>query len=216
MCYQTRLIKKKEEIQQRFNVNVKALNTFEPKLVCKAFDFPKMPVITNLNPKNIELYNWGLIPQWAVDTSIRTYTLNARIETINTKNAFKNSTENRCLIIADGFYEWQWLNKSGSKKQKFLITLPNDSLFAFAGIFEHYTNDSGQVLKTYTILTTQANTLMAQIHNTKKRMPVILSPNEEKSWLNGANFNSFQQPYAHNLNAQEISEESNTNQLLLF
>lgn len=216
MCYQTRLIKKKEEIKQQFNVDVTALTTFKSKIVCKAFDFPKMPVITNRNPKKIELYNWGLIPQWAVDTSIKTYTLNARIETLDKKNAFKNSIENRCLIIADGFYEWQWLNKNGSKKQKYLITLPNDSLFAFAGIFEHYVDESGQILKTYTILTTQANTLMAQIHNTKKRMPVILAPNEEKSWLNGADFSSFQQPYSHNLNAQEISEESNTNQLLLF
>jgi putative SOS response-associated peptidase YedK len=216
MCYQTRLIKKKEEIQQRFNVDIKALSSFEPKIVCKAFDFPKMPVITNKNPDKIELYNWGLIPQWAVDTSIRTYTLNARIETLDKKNAFKNSIENRCLIIADGFYEWQWLNKSGSKKQKFLITLPNESLFAFAGIFEQYTNDSKQILNTYTILTTQANTLMAQIHNTKKRMPVILSPDEENSWLNGTSYSAFQQPYSHSLKAREISEESDTNQLLLF
>ena len=122
MCYQTRLIKKREEILERFNAEIDALNEYDPAEFCNAFDFPKTPVLTDREPKKIQLFHWGLIPSWSQDNTIRKYTLNARIETLNEKRSFKEVVQNRCLIIADGFYEWQWLTKNGSKKQKFLIT----------------------------------------------------------------------------------------------
>ena len=115
MCYQTRLTKKKEEIQNRYHVDLDDLMHIEDFELNKAFDYPKTPIITNEQPHKISLYNWGLVPKWADDTSFRHYTLNARIETLDEKPSFKDVIQNRCLIIADGFYEWQWLTKSGSR-----------------------------------------------------------------------------------------------------
>lgn len=129
---------------------------------------------------------WGLIPFWAKDNSIRKNTLNARFETLREKASFRSSLNNRCLVLSDGFYEWQWLDEKGKKKQKYLITRPNEEAFAFAGLYNDWIDKStGEIVKTYTIITTKANELMANIHNTKKRMPFILSPEIEEAWLMG-------------------------------
>ncbi len=215
MCYQTRLIKKREEIAERFRIaQIGNLNDYEPIEFFKAFDYPKTPVITNQNPNKIEMYSWGLIPEWSNNDAIKQYTLNARIETLKEKPSFKNVTQNRCLIIADGFYEWQWQNKSGSKKIKYLITLPNEELFAFAGIYSQWVDFYNSVVNSYSIITTQANELMSTIHNTKKRMPVILKIKDENNWLNGNDFKQFAYPYCNELIGTSIG---NTNhQLGLF
>ena len=105
MCYQTRLIKEKEELAARFNAAIDDLISYKPFEQCKGFDFSATPVITNTTPAKIQLYNWGLIPSWAEDDAIKKYTLNARIETLDEKRSFKDSIQNRCLIIADDFYE---------------------------------------------------------------------------------------------------------------
>jgi putative SOS response-associated peptidase YedK len=215
MCYQTRLIKKREEILERFNVAIDELNDYEPIEYCSAFDFPKTPVITSNEPKKAQLFHWGLIPEWSQDNSIRKYTLNARIETLNEKRSFKDVIQNRCLIIADGFYEWQWLTKNGSKKQKYLITLPQASLFSFAGIHSEWTNFEGDTINSYSIITTQANELMSQIHNTKQRMPVILEKSDEQLWLKGEDYKKFAYPYRCDLLASPINQQ-NLNQLDLF
>ncbi len=215
MCYQTRLIKKKEELMERFNAEINALNDFEPIEFCSAFDYPKTPVITKENSKKIKLYNWGLIPSWSQDNSIRNYTLNARIETLNEKKSFKDVVQNRCLILADGFYEWQWRNKSGSKKEKYLITLPNEELFAFAGIYSQWIDFDNSIVNSYAIITTQANELMSEIHNTKQRMPVILKKEDEQHWLNGENYQDFKFPYSCGLVATNLSQ-NNSQQLGLF
>ena len=214
MCYQTRLLKKRETIAKRFNVEVDVLDNFEPIEFCKAFDYPKTPVILDKNPNKIELYNWGLIPKWSQNDSIKQYTLNARIETLNEKKSFKDIVENRCLIIADGFYEWQWRTKSGSKKEKYLISLPNENLFAFAGIYTQWINFDNSITNTYSIITTQANELMSEIHNTKQRMPVILKKEDELIWLEGENYKHFKNPYSCELVAKSM--ESNRGQLGLF
>lgn len=214
MCYQTRLIKKREEIAERFNAEVASLSDYNPSEFCSAFDYPKTPIIANNNPNKIELFNWGLIPEWSQDDSIRNYTLNARIETLNEKKSFKDSIKNRCLIIADGFYEWQWRNKSGSKKEKYLISLPNEELFAFAGIYTQWMNFNHEVINSYTIITTQANELMSKIHNTKQRMPVILKKEDEQNWLQGTGYKHYSYPYTRNLIATSL--EKNSGQLDLF
>lgn len=214
MCYQTKILKQKEELMERFNAAIDALNDYEPIEVCSAFEYPKTPVITKEAPTKIQLFNWGLIPSWSKDVSIRNYTLNARIETLNEKKSFKDIVQNRCLIIADGFYEWQWRNNSGSKKEKYLITLPNEELFAFAGLYTQWTNFDNTKLNSYTIITTQANKLMSEIHNTKQRMPVILKKEDEKHWLQGEDYNAFKFPYSCNLVATALPE--NPSQLGLF
>jgi len=202
MCYQTRIIKEKEAIKERFNADVSALESFSPLEQCIAFTFPETPVITDTAPNKVQLYHWGLIPKFSEDISIRKYTLNARIETLSEKKSFKEAVQNRCLIIADGFYEWQWLTQSGSRKQKYLITLPNEELFTFAGIYSQWEDDNGNKQNTYTIITTQANELLSKIHNTKKRMPIVLKKKDEQSWLQGENYEDFKFPYSCNLIAK--------------
>ena len=177
MCYQTKITKKKEKLEEHFNAKLLDLDDFIPKTNFKAFDFPKTPVITNEKPEQIQLYQWGLIPNWADMDWNRNYTLNARIETLDQKDSFKDIANNRCLIIVNGFYEWQHINNS---KIKYEIGF-QDSLFALAGLY-----DQNENIKTYTIVTTKAKGIMSKIHNTKLRMPFALqSKNEMDSWLNG-------------------------------
>jgi putative SOS response-associated peptidase YedK len=142
------------------------------------------------------------------------YTLNARIETLTEKKSFKDIIQNRCLILADGFYEWQWRNKNGSKKEKYLITLPNQELFAFAGIYTEWTDFNNTRINSYSMITTQANELMSKIHNTKQRMPVILKKQDEQHWLQGVNYQDFAFPYSCNLVATSL--ENNNGQLGFF
>jgi len=112
--------------------------------------------------------------------------LNARIETIYEKPSFKDVINNRCLVLADGFYEWQWLDEKGKQKQKYELTLPHNELFAFAGLYSEWTNKTtGEIQNTYTLLTTAANEQMSKIHNTKKRMPILVAADSELAWLNG-------------------------------
>jgi len=207
MCYQTKITKQKEEIAERFNAEINALNDYEPMEVCSAFEYPKTPIITNKAPTKVQLYNWGLIPSWSDDNSIRNYTLNARIETLAEKKSFKDVIQNRCLIVANGFYEWQWRNKTGSKKEKYLITLPDQELFAFAGIYTQWINFNNEVINSYAIVTTQANELMSEIHNTKQRMPVILKKQDEQNWLQGENYQDFSFPYSTHLIATSLKND---------
>lgn len=214
MCYQTRLIRKREEIMERFNAAIDELSDFEPFELCNAFDFPKTPVITNEKPQKIQLFNWGLVPFWSQDKDIRKFTLNARIETLHEKKSFKDVIQNRCIVIADGFYEWQWLTKNGSKKEKYLITLPNEALFAFAGIYSQWIDFDDSKFNSYTIITTQANEIMSKIHNSKQRMPVILKKKDEQLWLQGEKYMSFATPYT--VNHIPIKLNENNSQLGLF
>ena len=157
-----------------------------------AFAYPQTPVITNQKPNVIQFLQWGLIPKWATDKTIQKFTVNAKIETLLEKPAFRNNVKNRCLVIVDGFKEWQWLDPKGKKKQPYLITLPTREPFALAGIWSEWVDkETGEMIPTYSIVTTAANELMSEIHNTKKRMPVILTPQNERDWLNGNSINSF-------------------------
>lgn len=185
MCFYSKQTKSAQELQNRFNATIENEASLQPAIY-NGFQYPKTPVITNTHPNTIRLFNWGLIPFWAKDDSIKKHTLNARIETIHEKPAFRNSVNNHCLILADGFFEWQWLDKAGKNKQKYVLTLPNDASFAFAGLWSEWIDKStGEIIHSYTILTTEANTLMSKIHNTKKRMPVIVAKNNETAWLMG-------------------------------
>lgn len=156
MCFHSKQSKSAQEVQNRFNAKIKDETIFEPAIY-NGFQFPKTPVITNNKPNEIQLFNWGLIPFWAKDNSIRKNTLNAKMETIHEKPSFRNVVNNRCLIVADGFYEWQWLDEKGKQKQKFQLTLPDNELFAFAGIWSEWLDKTtGELINTYSILTTEA------------------------------------------------------------
>jgi putative SOS response-associated peptidase YedK len=191
MCYHTTQKKSKKELAERFKVDINESLDISGELF-NGFTFPHTPVISSKNKNKMTLFQWGLIPNWSKEKSIQQYTLNAKIETLDEKPSFKNSIQQRCLIVADGFMEWQWLDKKGKTKQQYHITLPNQDAFAFAGIWSEWVNPStGEIINTYSMVTTEANPLMSEIHNTKKRMPVILTPQNEQDWLNGKNYQDF-------------------------
>jgi putative SOS response-associated peptidase YedK len=177
MCYQTKITKKREKLEEHFRAKLLEQDDFIPNSVFKAFDFPKTPIITNENPELIRLYQWGLIPNWADENWNRNFTLNARIETLDQKRSFKNIVDNRCLILVNGFYEWQHVNNS---KIKYEIGF-NDELFALAGLY-----NENKTKNTYTVITTEAKGIMRTIHNTKLRMPFALKDkNDMQAWLHG-------------------------------
>ncbi len=187
MCFHAKQSKTAAQLKNRFKVRFDKEIEYEPSEVLNGFTYPKLPVITNKDSSNIQLFNWGLIPSWVKDNTIRKNTLNARMETIAEKPSFRNSVRNRCLVLVDGFYEWQWLDDKGKKKQKYELSLPNKEAFALAGLWNEWLDkETGEVIPTFTILTTEADELMARIHNSKKRMPVILTEHEEMLWLQGA------------------------------
>ena len=127
--------------------------------------------------RKLFMYRWGLIPSWADDPAIGNRMINARAESVAMKPAFRNAfNKGRCLIIADGFYEWQ---KIGLAKQPFFVRLKDDEPFAFAGLSERW-HRASRIIDSATIITTEPNELMAGIHD---RMPVILSPEDYDLWL---------------------------------
>ena len=134
----------------------------------------------------LEKLHWGLVPFWAKDISIGTRMINARAETIETKPSFRNAfKKQRCLIPADGFYEWKGPK---GQKQPMFITLPESKPFAFAGLWEtwHKKNDPNMIYKSCTIITTEASDSVRGIH---PRMPAILKPEMYETWLDPLNQN---------------------------
>ncbi len=138
MCFHSKQTKLALEVQSRFNATIDNPVEFKPSAHINGFEYPKTPVIIDEKPNVITHYNWGLIPSWAKDDEIKKFTLNAKIETVNEKPSFKNSVDKRCLVIANGYYEWQWLDPKGKGKQKYELRLPNEELFAFAGLYSHW------------------------------------------------------------------------------
>ena len=205
MCYHTKLTAEKENIEEEFNAEYYEPELYVPKEAINGFTFDKNPIILDEDKGHIAMANWGLIPFWAKDDSIKKMTLNSRIETAASKPAFRNSVKNRCLVIADAFYEWQWLDAKGKEKQKYIIKPTDQEIFGFAGFYSEWTNPAnGEQLTTYTIATTGANELMAEIHNNKKRMPIILKKENRNDWLKGDALEKFQFPYEVNLHAVAI------------
>lgn len=126
------------------------------------------------------ILRWGLVPSWAKDTSIAAKMINARAETVAEKPAFKKAFQRRrCLLPADGFYEWQTID---GKKQAFRIRFADGEPFAFAGLWERWMDAQGNELETCAIVTTDAAPAIAEIHH---RMPVILDPDRFSTWLGG-------------------------------
>ena len=124
---------------------------------------------------------WGLIPSWAKDMSIGSRMINARAETVGEKPSFRNALRRRrCLVLADGFYEWQ---KLGKQKRPMRIVMQSGEPFAFAGLWETWRDPQGDVIPSCTIITTSANDTLGPIHD---RMPVILPRDLEDLWLDNS------------------------------
>lgn len=146
---------------------------------------PTQPVLAlpNLGQPRADYFTWGLIPGWAKDPTIGSRLINARAETLGEKPAFRGAYKyKRCLILADGFYEWQ-ATPGAKTKTPYFIGLKTGQPFAFAGLWDEWHAPDGSLIKSCTIITTEPNALMAPIHN---RMPVILPPETYAEWLDPA------------------------------
>ena len=133
--------------------------------------------------RRLVMVRWGLVPRWADDPSIGYRMINARAETAASKPAYRAAMKyRRCLVPADGFFEWQ--KQPGGGKQPHLIQMADGAPFAFAGLWEHWQDENGNELETATILTTDPNPLLARLHD---RMPVILPAEHYDAWLDPAN-----------------------------
>lgn len=130
--------------------------------------------------RRLRMMKWGLVPSWAKEQSIGYKMINARAETLHEKPSFRKALEQRrCIIPADGFYEWK-KEPDGRGKTPMRIILKDRSLFGLAGLWDRWMSPEGQELQTYTIVTTTPNELVARVHN---RMPVILDSAAEERWL---------------------------------
>jgi len=138
-----------------------------------------MPVVANDGARVLDAYRWGLIPSWAKDASIGNKLINARGETVAEKPSFRSALKRRrCLVVVDGWYEWHQATKP---KTPYLFRRKDGRPLALAGLWEEWTApDTGELVRTCTLITTGPNALMAPIHD---RMPVILPPEAREAWL---------------------------------
>jgi putative SOS response-associated peptidase YedK len=224
MCYHTSLTRSKDYLEKRFQAKFEQADLFEPIYHDSGFSAPLHPVIADESIESIRFFQWGLVPFWTRDEAaaerIRTQTLNARAETIHQKASFRTSImSKRCLVLVDGFYEWR---EEGKKKYPYYISLVSNDAFALAGIWDLWQNNrTGKLEETFSIITTRANPLLEQIHNTRKRMPVILRQVDESKWLekglDRTVIDSLLEPYdasqmkAHTVSRLISTKKANTN-----
>jgi len=186
MCYTIKIDLTREQLELRFGAKISIPDEYKPGSRISAFSLPRLPVICNDDPEIIRIFTWGLIPFWIKDSNsagdIRMKTFNAKSESLAEKPSFKNSlNRKRCLVLVSGFYEW---HTDGKTKTPWFIGLKDQIAFALAGLYDQWTNpETGEKTDTFTVITTRANPMLEEIHNLKKRMPVILSPGTEQTWL---------------------------------
>jgi putative SOS response-associated peptidase YedK len=182
MCGRYSFILEDEMIKERFGVTVRSA-VYKARYNCAPGQ--KLAVISNESPGELSLYRWGLIPYWAKDPKVGYKMINARAETVLEKPSFKNPFHNRrCLVLSDGFYEW----RKETVKTPFRITRKDGAAFAMAGIWDKWTNPQGEIIHSFSILTTGPNELMAKIHD---RMPVILDRENETKWIENTSVNEL-------------------------
>jgi len=177
MCGRYRLARKKEILAETFDVENDV--DWGPRYnVAPGQDVAVVRQDATRPVRTFSLVRWGLIPSWSKDAKTRYKMINARAETIIDAPAFRDSfRSHRCLILADGFYEW---SKEGKQKSPFCFSMADDSVFAFAGIWDRWRNQDKEWIETCSIITTSANTLLSGIHD---RMPVIMKREHYDLWL---------------------------------
>lgn len=178
MCGRYRLSRRKQIVEEYFDT-VSGEEDWAPRYNIA----PTQPIpVIRQNPKELRremsLMRWGLVPSWAKDMSGSAMMINARSETAATKPAFRDPlTHRRCLIPADGFYEWK---RTGKAKQPYCFEVDGGELFAFAGLWNRWKDPSGSWIKSCSILTTTPNAVTSSVHD---RMPVIVHPDNYDLWL---------------------------------
>lgn len=182
MCYYTSVKTTAKQLKEAFNAPFVDEERFAPRDDINGFSHPILPVLSVDNGRSLNLYQWGLLPFWAKDRTIAKNTLNAKSETIFELPSFRNSIPKyRCIIPVTGFYEWKHV---GKEKIKHFIHPKEQPFFNLAGIYSLWkdptTNDT---IKTFSIVTGEANELMAEIHNSKKRMPLMIEDRNIDAWI---------------------------------
>lgn len=188
MCFHLSLSKKAVEVAARFkkkcDIPSATQQLMDDRYHVNGFDYPLYPVVTA--DDELQTYRWGLIPFWTKDMTeakmLQPKTLNARSDTIFQRPSFREAIEcKRCLIPATGYFEWRHEDK---KKIPYYIYVKDESIFSFAGIYDNWTDkETGEIFHTFSIITTDANSLTDYIHNSQHRMPVILHQSDEEKWL---------------------------------
>ena len=187
MCFSVNVNLIKEELEKRFGTTLIDPDKYRPSYYYHAFSLPEIPAICSGSPDSIRLLKWGLIPSWtrSIDNAniIRYKTFNARYENIENKPSFSSSfSTRRCIIPVNGFFEWQHV---GNEKIPWYIYHYENEILSIAGLYDEWIeNNTGEVFNTFSIITTGANELMAEIHNSGKRMPAILDKSLETRWIN--------------------------------
>ena len=203
MCGRYSLAADLEDIQQRFELFAGDLS-YSPRYNIA----PTQPVlaVTNYNGRRASSMRWGLIPSWAKSASVGNRLINARAETVAERPSFRTAlASRRCLVIADGFYEWQ---RGGNTRRPMRIVMTSGEPFAFAGLWDSWRGPAGDIVRSCTIITTEPNELLRPIHN---RMPVILPKELESFWLDDEvqdplAFGDILSPYpAEAMDAYEVS-----------
>lgn len=186
MCFTVNVNLIKEELENRYGATLIDPDKYRPSYYYHAFGLPSLPAICSEIPSRIKLLKWGLIPSWtkSIDDAnvIRYKTFNARSESIKQKPSFSSSFRlKRCIVPVKGFFEWQHV---GIEKIPWYIYHSENEILSIAGIYDDWIeNNTGEVFSTFSIITTEANDLMARIHNSGRRMPVILNKSAEKAWI---------------------------------
>ena len=190
MCFYNSMSAKATKLAARYGRNLSVVEIAEKILKeqeqyrVNAFSFPEYPIITS--DKELQSFRWGLIPFWTKDekqaNEIKRMTLNARADTIFQKPSFREPImKKRCIVPSTGYFEWR---HEGDKKIPYYIFLKDEEIFSMAGIYDTWLDKStGEVVNTFSIITTDANPLTDYIHNTKHRMPAIMSKDDEEKWL---------------------------------
>lgn len=180
MCGRSSLTVTEKELEKRFNASFYSedLERYNPLPNFNMAPTQNLPVITDADPDHINLYRWGLIPFWAKDEKIGYRMINARMETVAEKPAFRQAfRQRRCLWPVDGYYEWI---ARGKEKIPYRVILKDKGVYSLAGLWETWKNEQGEKVFSFTILTQPATPSMEFLHH---RMPVILPREMELDWL---------------------------------
>ncbi|TND07585.1 MAG: protein of unknown function DUF159 [Bacteroidetes bacterium] len=186
MCYNISAETNPYALEELLEAKYEDYSDWDPFHAISGFAHPRLPVLTSEDPAKIRRMTWGLIPHWAENhakaAELKNQTLNAKSETIFEKPSFRYPIlRRRCLVPVTGFYEWQSVN---GKKFPYFIYSKNKKPFVLAGIYDNWVDtDTGEILQGFSILTTEANPMMARIHNSKQRMPLILPHEKQKAWI---------------------------------
>lgn len=188
MCFHNSLTKKVATVAARYGRKSDIVEIYQDILNeqyhVNAFNFPRYPIVTASD--EMQVYQWGLIPFWVKSEKdadkIRRMTLNARADTLFQKSSFRESVmKKRCLVPSTGYFEWR---HEKNKKIPYYIYVKDEPIFSMAGLYDTWLDKStGELLTTFSIITTDTNPLTDYIHNTKHRMPAILSKEDEEKWL---------------------------------